>query len=97
MHVRWTPGVVVVFPGVWRRLDSGELVCSVITGDCAAHTREVWIDRSRMLVAFVNVPARSVGLPHLNELVAYRAAMTIEYASTNDDALADWFAIVLNG
>ena len=49
-----------------------------------------------MLVALVDVAAGRVGLPDLDQLAAHRAAVAVEHAAGDHDALADRLAAVLD-
>ena len=50
-----------------------------------------------MLVALVDVATGRVGLPDLDELAAYGAALAVEHPARDDDPLADRLAAVLDG
>jgi hypothetical protein len=58
---------------------------------------EIRIQGSRVLINLVEIPARGVGLPNLNEGVGDRAMILIENAAANDNALALRRAAVLRG
>jgi hypothetical protein len=97
VDVRGPPGVGVVAPGVGARLDGGERVPALIIRQASAHAREVRVQRGRVLVALVRVPARGVGLPDLHQLPGDRAALPVQDAAGDGDALAERFAGVLAG
>src|SRR5699024_6160328 len=91
------PRVVVVLPRVRARLDRGERVRAVIAGQGASDTGEVRVDRGRVLVALVDVATGGVRLPDLDELIADRPTLTVEDPPGDADALADGFAVGLDG
>ena len=87
----------MVFPRIRCRFDRGELIRTVIAGDGTTHSGEVWIDGGWVLVTLVNVATGSVRLPNLDELSTNRTAIAVEDTATDFDALADGFAVVLDG
>ena len=97
VDVRRPPGVVVVAPRVRARLDGRERVAAVVVGEAAADADEVRVERRRVLVALVDVAPGRVGLPDLDELVAYRPAVAVEDAPGHLHPLADRLAAVLDG
>jgi hypothetical protein len=91
------PGVVVVAPGIGAGLDGDELVVAVGIRDAAAGAGEVGIERRGMLVDDVDVAARRIALPDLDEGMRYGTAGLVEQAALDDDALAERLAGVLGG
>ena len=84
------------FHGYGPGLDRGEPVAAVVVGQAAADAGEVRVDRRRVLVALVDVAARGVGLPDLDELAAHRPAVAVEDPAGDDDPLADRLTVVLD-
>lgn len=54
-------------------------------------------ERYEVLIALVDVPARAVRLPYLDQLMADRAAVGVEQPAVHGDPLADGLAGVLDG
>ena len=95
--MRRTPRVVVVAPRIRTRFDGHEPVRTLVIGQAATRTREVGVERRRMLVILVEVAAGGVRLPDLHDRVAERPPTTVEHPAGDDDAFADRFAGVLAG
>ncbi len=91
------PGVVVIAPRVGAGLDGGERVAALVVGQTAADAGEVGVQRGRVLIALVGVPAGGVGLPDLDELTAYGAAGAVQDAAGDRDAFAERLAGMLPG
>src|SRR5699024_11937160 len=61
----------------------------------ASGAGEVRIDRRWMLVSFMDVSARGIGLPNLNKLAGYASAFAVEKASGHCNLFADRRAALL--
>src|SRR5690606_17507527 len=66
-------------------------------GDEPAGTGEIRIERRIVLIDAVVVPAGRVRLPYLHQDVRNRFAVLVEYASADEDPLAQRLALVLRG
>src|SRR5580692_2795029 len=95
MNVRGTPRIVMIVPRISSRLNRRELVLTVRVRENPSRTREVGIKRRRMIVPMMSVTSRCVGLPNLKQRMRNRTATIIEYASHDDDALAQRFTRML--
>ena len=47
-----------------------------------------------MLIDHMDVAARRIGLPYLDECVGYRLAIAVEYVAVDDRLLADRLALL---
>src|SRR4030095_8595037 len=90
------PSVAVVLPWVRPRLDRRKPVGPVIPGQAPADSGEVRINRRRMLVALVQVPAAGVGLPDLYQLTADRPTISVQHPAGDDDPLSNRLTAVLD-
>jgi hypothetical protein len=95
VNVGGPPGVRMVAPWVGARLDGHETVITVLVRDRASGAGEVRVKRSWVIVLAMPVAPRSVRLPQLDERVGDRAAIFVQDAAGDDDALSDRFAGVL--
>jgi hypothetical protein len=95
VNMRRTPGVMVVFPGVGAGANGDETIAALGIGDGVPAAGEIGIEWSVVLVHFVKVAAGGVGLPDFHEGVGNGAGVLIENAATDDDTLAEWFAVML--
>ena len=97
MNVCGAPGVVVILPRIGAGLDGDEAIAAFGVGDGVTAAGEVGIKRSVVLIDGVGVAASGVGLPDFDERVRKRAAVFVDDAAGDDDALADGFGVVLFG
>jgi hypothetical protein len=97
VDVRRPPGVRVIAPGIRAGLDRLEAVETVVVSDAAARAGEVGVERRRMLVPLVDVTARGVRLPHLDELMPHRAPLAIEHLPGDDHSRAERLTPMLDG
>src|SRR6185295_8021180 len=95
MDVRRAPGVEVVAPRVFAGPDGDETIAALGVGNRAAGAREIRIERRVVLVGAMRVAAGGVRLPDLDQGVGHGAAVLVEHAAGDDDALADRIALVL--
>src|SRR5205823_5857814 len=91
------PRVRVVLPRIRAGLDRDEAISSLRVGQAAAGAGEVGVERRRMPVDLVRVPARRVRLPDLDERVRDRPAGVVEDAPGDDDPLAERLSVVMAG
>src|SRR5262249_29638689 len=75
--------------------DRDEAVGAVGAGEAAPGTREVRVERRRMLIDLVAVAAGRVRLPDLDELPRERPPGVVEQPPAHDDALRERVALVL--
>src|SRR3954452_15179515 len=85
----------MVAPGVGPGLDRGEAVAAVVVGHAAPGAREVRVEWGRPVVPLVQVSARGVRLPDLDERVAQWLPIGVEQSTRHRDALAQWLTVVL--
>src|SRR4051795_4682062 len=97
MDVCGAPGVMMVAPGIGARLDRDKAIVTRGVAHGAAGARKVRIERSRMLVADVNVTAAGIGLPDLDQRVRHAATILVAHMAVHDDAFAERLAGVLGG
>src|SRR5215469_5433455 len=88
VDMRGAPGIGMIAPGIGAGLDAYETVAPLAVGHRAALAAKIRIERGGMLVAFVNIPARRVRLPYLDQGIRDRAAILIGHAPREDYALA---------
>ena len=93
--MRRPPRVGVVAPRVGAGLDSYEPVDACIVGKAAARAGEVRIERRRMRVDRIDVPACGIRLPDLDQRVAHGPPVAVQHATGEDDSLAERFAPML--
>src|SRR6516164_2471145 len=95
VNVRGAPGVVMVLPGVLSGTNGHESIVAIRIRQRVAASGEIRVQRGIVLVHFVKVPARRVGLPEFDQCVGHRATIFVKHATTNDDALPERFAMML--
>ena len=96
MNMSRAPGVVVIAPRIRARLDGYEAVKSVLVCQGSSCSGEVRIKRRRVVVLFMRVPSRGIGLPDFNETIRYGAPIAIQNSSSNCDALSQRLPHMLN-
>src|SRR5207244_2592046 len=77
--------------------DRDEAIVALRISQAAAGSAEVGVQWRGVLVILVKVAAGRIGLPDLDDCALYGTAVAVEYATGDDDALADRFARVLAG
>src|SRR5690348_13995721 len=93
--MRGTPGVVVVAPRIRARLDSDEPIAPLAVCQDAPAAREVGIERRIVRVVPVPVASGRVGLPDLDQGLRDGAAVLVQHATGDDDALTQRLAGML--
>src|SRR5262249_59915542 len=88
MDVIGPPGIGMVAPGIGARFDRNEAVATLGIGEDAAGAVEIGIERRVVLVAVDLVAAGGIGLPDLDHGVRDGAAVLVDDAPGDDDALA---------
>lgn len=91
--MRRAPRVVVVAPRIGPGLDRGEAILAVRIGHATARTIEVRIHWRWVLITFMNIAARGIGLPKFKQRVRNRPAVFIKYAPFYDNALPKRLAV----
>ena len=94
VDVRRAPTVGVVAPWVGAGFDGAEVVVAVGVGERAPAAAEVGVYGCQVGVFLVAVAAASVGLPDFQQGVGHGAAVFVEHAAVDDDALADGVAVL---
>src|SRR6266699_3447254 len=92
MDMGWSPGIRVIEPGIGSRANGQKAIHPLVIGHTTTHAQEVWIDRPRPLIAFVQVAASSVGLPYLEQRMRHRSSTLVEHTARHNDALPDRLA-----
>ena len=88
----WSPGIRVIEPGIGSRANGQKAIHPLVIGHTTTHAQEVWIDRPRPLIAFVQVAASSIGLPDLEQRMRHRSSTLVEHTARHNDALPDGLA-----
>src|SRR5258708_12600523 len=78
MDMCWSPAVDTVSKWISARLDRPEEVVAVLIGEHAPAAAEIGIDGSYVGVVAVAVTSARIGLPHLDECVRDRSAVSVE-------------------
>ncbi len=78
----------MISPGVRSGSNRRKRILAVFVCDRAAGAVKVRVERRVMHIVDVDVAARRVGLPNLDQAVANRAATLIKEAPTDCDSLA---------
>src|SRR5438046_625674 len=89
MDVRRPPRVAMILPWIGAGLDRNEAIAAFGISQAAAGSAEVGVQWSGVLVILVEVAAGGIGLPDLHDRAPHRAAITVEHATRDDNALAD--------
>ena len=97
VHVRRPPGILVVPPRIGARLDGQEPELADRVRQHAPGPGEVRVERRRVPVLRVRVPAGGIGLPDLDQRLGDRPAVLVENPAGDDDAFAERLAGVLPG
>jgi len=69
MNMRRPPGIVMIAPWIFSRTNGHEAIASFGVGYDPPASREVWIERSIVLIDFVLIASGSVGLPDLDQSI----------------------------
>src|ERR1700723_3779483 len=97
MNVRRPPGVVMVAPGVLAGADGHEAIAALRIGERMAGTREIWVQRSVVLIAFMQITAGRVRLPDLDQRIPHGASVFVYYSAADHNAFPERLARVLLG
>src|SRR5881397_3452502 len=89
MDVRRSPRVAMILLWIGAGLDRDEAIEAFGISQAAAGSAEVGVQGGGVLVILVKVAAGGIGLPDLNDRAPHRAAITVEHATRDDNALAD--------
>src|SRR5215471_8343672 len=95
MNVCRPPRIVMIPPRIRSRLDGRELVPPLRVRDHPSAAIEIRIERRVVLVEFMLVPSRRVGLPYLDQGTANWVAIFVLHAAANDDSLSRRRAAIL--
>ncbi len=88
-----SPGVGVIAPRIGPGLDCQKPVAALVIGDTTAATEKVRVDRCKMVVVAMNIAARRIGLPNLDQRIGLGSPGVVEHAPFNEDALAERFTV----
>src|SRR5712692_567718 len=89
MNVRRPPGVVMISPRIFARLNRDEPISAFAVSERVSAASKIRIEGSIVLVDFVQVTSRGVGLPDFDECVRNRPAVFIQHPSAHDDPFAE--------
>ena len=67
MNVLRTPRIRMIPPRVCARANGDKTIAAFSVGERLANSRKIWIQRSMVLIPLMQVPARCIGLPYLNQ------------------------------
>src|SRR5262245_57396281 len=85
----------MIAPRICTRLHGDKPVVALLVGDGPSGSGKVRIERSRMLVDIVHITAARIGLPDFHQRIWNRPLVLVEHMTMHNDALAQWFALVL--
>src|SRR5208337_1082994 len=97
VNVPRAPGVVMIAPRIRAGTNGDETVAALFVSEGLPHASEIGIERSIVLIHFVQITSGGIGLPNLHQRMSDRAAIFIHKAAADDDALAERLAFVLAG
>src|ERR1700733_11606366 len=97
MNVRRPPGVVMVAPGVLARADGHEAIATLRIGERMAATREVWVQRSVVLVALMQITAGPVRLPDFDQRIPHGTSVFVYHSPAHHYAFPERLARMLLG
>src|ERR1700722_7342824 len=97
MNVCRPPRVRMISPRICARLDCDEAVIPIVVREGAPGAGKIGIERRRMIVMPMEIPASCVGLPDFDESVPQGAATVVRYLAGDHDALAARLGGVLRG
>src|ERR1700722_6186706 len=97
MNVRRPPGVVMVAPGIFARANGHEAIAALRIGERMAAPRKIWVQRSDVLVAFMQITPGRVGLPYLNQRISHGASVFVQHSSAHHYAFSERLARMLLG
>src|SRR5450432_2913353 len=92
MDVRRAPGIDVIFPGIRAWTNGQEAIDAISIGEAATHAKEVWIERSRPLIPFMEIAARGVCLPDFQQRVWYWVTAIVQDTTRDNDTLSNCLA-----
>src|SRR5262245_35537801 len=93
--MRGAPRVWMIEPRVRAGFDGHKPISPLIVGQRPPCAREIWIERRRVIVDAMRIPARGIRLPDLHERVGNRTRILIQHAPLYDDSFSLRFALVL--
>src|ERR1700687_4868035 len=96
MDVLRPPRVVMISPRIGARPYGNEAVVALSICKRLSHAREVWIQWRIVLIVLVEIASRGIGLPNLNQRIANRPAILIEYPPADYNSLAERLASTLS-
>src|ERR1700690_1805984 len=83
MNVRRPPGVVMVAPGIFAGADGHEAIATVRIGERMAGTREIGVQRSDVLVAFMQITPGRVRLPDLDQRISHGTSVFVYHSTAH--------------
>src|SRR4029077_10293015 len=95
MDVLRPPCVVMISPRISAGPYGDEAIVALSICKRLSHAREVWIQWRIVLIALVEIASRGIGLPNLNQRIANRPAILIEYSPADYNSLAEGLASAL--
>src|ERR1700677_1304054 len=97
MNVCRPPGIVMVAPGILARADGHEAISALRIGDCMAATREIWVQRSVVLIALMQITSSRICLPNLDQRLSHRPPVFIYHSAADHNAFPERLARMLLG
>ena len=97
MNVRGSPSVVVIAPRILAWPNRDEAIAPFRVGKNVATAGEVRIQRSIMLIDFMQIAARSIGLPNFYKRLRDGPRIFIEHTPAHHNSFAERFARMLPG
>ena len=92
MDVGWSPGVVVITPGVGSGTNGGELIFTLFIGQATPRPGKVGIEGGGVLVIDMDVTPGGIGLPQFNQSMRHSAAAIIHHPSGYQNPFPNRFA-----
>src|SRR3984957_12691382 len=95
MNVRRPPGVVMVAPGILARAYGHEAIAALRIGERMAATRKIRVQRSVVLVAFMQITPGRVRLPDLDQRISHGPSVFVQHSAAHHNAFPKRLARML--